>query len=126
MTDNQLDVLRSMAAMPLSAQSSTLTPKQSLQRKVQARRSSILAGPPGTGKTRLLLNIRDELEESGQLGIFQMVQFHREYSYQDFIDGYEATEQGFKPRQGIFKNFSMMFMYAALMKAQIQIKLTFS
>ena len=105
MTSDRISKLRSMAAAPLTTSPSINTPKQSLWRKLEARRSCILAGPPGTGKTKLLLDIRDALKSSGKLGIFQMVQFHREYSYQDFIDGYEATEQGFKPRAGVFKKF---------------------
>lgn len=105
MTSERINQLRAMAVAPLTTSPSLITPKQSLWRKLKARRSCILAGPPGTGKTKLLLDIRDALESSGELGIFKMVQFHREYSYQDFIDGYEATEQGFKSRDGVFKKF---------------------
>lgn len=105
MTSERFDKLRSMAAAPLTISPPLITPEQSLLRKLEARRSCILAGPPGTGKTKLMLDIRDRLKSTGKLGVFQMVQFHREYSYQDFIDGYEATEQGFKPRCGVFKKF---------------------
>jgi 5-methylcytosine-specific restriction protein B len=94
-----------MAAIPPTTLQAATTSKQSLQRKLEQRRSSVLAGPPGTGKTKLLLDVKDELNAAGKLGIVQMVQFHREYSYQDFIEGYKATKQGFEPKNGIFKQF---------------------
>jgi 5-methylcytosine-specific restriction protein B len=105
MPDNQLDELREMASVSLPEKLANASPKQSLLRKIELRRHTILAGPPGTGKTKLLLDVKQELDEANKLGSFQMVQFHREFSYQDFIEGYQASEQGFIPRKGVFKEF---------------------
>ena len=82
----------------------------------------ILYGPPGTGKTylakalaRRMLNIpepdKDEMrmEESSSLGKWQIVQFHPNYTYQDFIGGIfpdvEQTTQGirYKKEIGVFQ-----------------------
>jgi len=103
---NQNEALRDMANF--SQESDQLTsPKKALFRVVDRRRCAVLAGPPGTGKTKMLLELKNELMQESKLGVCEMVQFHREYSYQDFIEGYQATSQGFVPKEGIFKKFIM-------------------
>lgn len=54
--------------------------KQLLQRKKQL----IFQGPPGTGKTFVALRLA-RLLISGTSGFMQVVQFHPDYSYEDFI-----------------------------------------
>lgn len=53
-------------------------------------RNLILYGPPGTGKTRAALMIAEALtneERPSDSGRFQLVQFHPNYTYEDFIRG---------------------------------------
>ena len=67
----------------------------------------ILQGPPGTGKTFIARKLA-KLMLSGNRGITEKVQFHPDYCYEDFIQGYfPQTGNGFefKIRKGIFVRF---------------------
>lgn len=67
----------------------------------------ILFGPPGTGKTKLVYELKKLLENEGKLGKFEVIQFHRKFSYEDFIEGFSPTsEGGFEKRDGVFKAFN--------------------
>ncbi len=65
----------------------------------------ILQGAPGVGKTfiakRLAYSIMGEKDTSR----VSMVQFHQNYSYEDFIQGYRPVENGFKLESGSFYKF---------------------
>ena len=65
----------------------------------------ILQGAPGVGKTfaarRLAWSILGEKDDSR----IEFVQFHQNYSYEDFMMGYKPDENGFKLKTGIFYNF---------------------
>ena len=77
-----------------------------LSKLVKYKKNVILQGAPGVGKTfaakRLAYSIMEEVDESR----VEMVQFHQNYSYEDFIMGYKPTEDGgFALRTGIFYDF---------------------
>lgn len=65
----------------------------------------ILYGPPGTGKTRLVTKLAEYLKDLSMLGKLEVVQFHRRFSYEDFMEGYTPTDTGFDVKDGIFKTF---------------------
>jgi 5-methylcytosine-specific restriction protein B len=65
----------------------------------------VLYGPPGTGKTRLVTQLTNYLQEQSRLGKLEVVQFHRRFSYEDFIEGYTPTDAGFDIKDGVFKSF---------------------
>lgn len=70
------------------------------------KKNVILQGAPGVGKTftakRLAYSILG-MKDDDQI---EMVQFHQNFSYEDFIMGYKPTEEGgFVLRHGIFYNF---------------------
>ena len=68
----------------------------------------VLYGPPGTGKTRLINELSHELRRDGILGKEEQVQFHKKFSYEDFIEGHVPSENGgFERRNGIFKEFCL-------------------
>lgn len=65
----------------------------------------ILQGAPGVGKTyaakRLAYSIMGEEDESR----IKFVQFHQSYSYEDFIQGYRPSDNGFVLKNGVFYDF---------------------
>ena len=65
----------------------------------------VLYGPPGTGKSRLVSQLISYLKKENLLGKTQVVQFHRRFSYEDFIEGYTPTDKGFDEKPGIFTQF---------------------
>lgn len=83
------------------------TNEDKLIKCILAHDDNILFGPPGTGKTYLIDCIKDKLLESGNLGLFREVQFHSNYSYDDFIEGIvpDVENGGFKYQDGIFLAF---------------------
>lgn len=65
----------------------------------------ILQGPPGVGKTfvakRLAYSIMGKKDDSK----IEFVQFHQNYSYEDFVLGYKPDGNGFKLEEGVFTRF---------------------
>src|ERR1051326_1745763 len=87
----------------------TLTWEMSLERALNSvlhARPVVLAGPPGTGKTLMIERIIEVLKRENRLGKSAVVQFHRKFSYEDFIEGYSpAANGGFEKKDGVFKSF---------------------
>lgn len=69
------------------------------------KKNLILQGAPGVGKTfaakRLAYSMMGEVDESR----VEFIQFHQNYSYEDFIMGYKPDGEGFKLTDGIFYKF---------------------
>lgn len=72
---------------------------------LQHKKNIILQGAPGVGKTfaakRLAYAMMGEVDESR----VEFVQFHQNYSYEDFVMGYKPAENGFELKYGIFYRF---------------------
>ena len=78
---------------------------ESLVAVLQNKKNIILQGAPGVGKTfaarRLAWSMMGEKDDSR----IEFVQFHQNYSYEDFMMGYKPVEDGFELKYGIFYRF---------------------
>ena len=72
---------------------------------LEAKYNVILQGAPGVGKTfaakRLAYSIMGQKDTSR----VAMVQFHQSYSYEDFIQGYRPSKDGYELENGTFYKF---------------------
>ena len=80
-----------------------------LKKLLTAKKNIILQGAPGTGKTfaatRLAYAMMGQKDESR----VEIIQFHQNYSYEDFIMGYKPEEDGgFILQKGVFYKFCRM------------------
>ena len=69
------------------------------------KKNIILQGAPGVGKTfaarRLAWSMMGEKDDNR----IEFVQFHQNYSYEDFMMGYNPVEDGFELKFGVFYRF---------------------
>ena len=72
---------------------------------LENKKNIILQGAPGVGKTfaakRLAWSVMGEQDESR----VELVQFHQNYSYEDFVMGFKPVEERFELKEGIFYRF---------------------
>ncbi|KAB7791129.1 ATPase [Bifidobacterium leontopitheci] len=72
---------------------------------LKRKKNIILMGAPGVGKTfmakRLAYSIMGEKDSKR----VEMVQFHQNYSYEDFMLGYRPKDNGFELKYGVFYEF---------------------
>lgn len=75
---------------------------ETLVNVLRNKKNIILQGAPGVGKTfaarRLVWSVMGEKDDSR----IEFVQFHQNYSYEDFMMGYKPVEDGFELKYGIF------------------------
>lgn len=78
---------------------------KTLKGLLSRKKNLILQGAPGVGKTfsakRLAYAILGRKDDTH----IERIQFHQNYSYEDFIMGYKPQENGFKLEYGVFYQF---------------------
>jgi len=78
---------------------------ESIKGYLENKLNIIFQGPPGVGKTftakKLAYSIMGKKDES----CIEFIQFHQNYSYEDFILGYKPDGEGFKLEEGLFTKF---------------------
>ena len=83
----------------------TTKPEAEKTEAPKKKKNIILQGAPGVGKTfaakRLIYSIMGEKDDDR----IEFVQFHQNYSYEDFMMGYKPVEDGFELKYGIFYRF---------------------
>lgn len=83
-----------------------------LKAVLEKKKNIILQGAPGVGKTfaakRLAYSVMGEVDDDR----IEFVQFHQNYSYEDFMMGYKPVGEGFELKYGIYKSSGRIACYA--------------
>lgn len=76
-----------------------------LEAVLRNKKNIILQGAPGVGKTFAATRLAYAMMQEKNDDCIKTVQFHQNYSYEDFIMGYKPDGEGFKLTPGLFYNF---------------------
>jgi len=72
---------------------------------LKAKKNIILQGAPGVGKTYAAKRLAYSMMGVKDVSRVMLVQFHQSYSYEDFIEGYRPSGEGFELVKGAFYSF---------------------
>ena len=72
---------------------------------LRSKKNIILQGAPGVGKTFVAKRLAYSMMGVKDPERVMMVQFHQSYSYEDFIEGYRPSADGFELEKGAFYTF---------------------
>lgn len=75
---------------------------ESIVSVLDKKKNIILEGAPGVGKTFMAKRLAYSIIGKKDTNQVKLIQFHQSYSYEDFIEGFRPTENGFKLEKGLF------------------------
>lgn len=81
------------------------TQYETLTGLLRTKKNVILQGAPGVGKTFAAKRLAYSMMGMKDVDRVMMVQFHQSYSYEDFIEGYRPSADGFELAKGAFYTF---------------------
>lgn len=79
--------------------------RDKLERLILLKKNVILQGAPGVGKTYSAKKIAYHIMGKEDDSRIKVVQFHQNYSYEDFVRGYKPKDVTFVLQDGIFYEF---------------------
>ena len=77
----------------------------SLYDLLRYKKNILLQGAPGVGKTYLAKKFAYSIIGHADKTQVEVIQFHQNYSYEDFIMGYKPKDDGFELKEGVFYQF---------------------
>lgn len=81
---------------------------EEIKNLITEKQNIILQGSPGVGKTYMAKKLVYSLIEEQNNNQIEMIEFHQNYSYEDFIEGYRPNEEGkLELEKGIFLQFCL-------------------
>lgn len=84
-----------------------------IARLLEVKKNIVFQGAPGVGKTYAAKRFAASLVGFSESPKTAFVQFHQNYSYEDFIGGYKPDGNGFKYVEGVFYKFCQQAKIAA-------------